>query len=71
MPSHLIVIERGDEHFPPKCLDTLRPDVNGEYPVVAYWLITRTVSTDSYPTFADYLEQSLAADLEVLREEQE
>jgi hypothetical protein len=71
MPSHLIVIERGDEHFPPMCLGTLRPDANGEYPVVAFWLTSRTVSTDSYPTCADYLEQSLAADLEVLREELE
>src|SRR5262245_53856821 len=25
MPAHLIVIERGDEHFPPMCLDTSRP----------------------------------------------
>lgn len=69
MPSHLVVIERGDEHFPPMCLDTSRPDANGEYPVVAFWLISRTVSTDSYPTFADYLEHSLACSLEAIRDE--
>ena len=64
-------VQRGDEHFPPKCLDTSRPSPDGEYPVVAFWLISRTVSTDSYASFAEYLEQSLAADLEVIREEQE
>src|SRR3954468_8953708 len=30
MPSHLIVIERGDEHFPPMCLDPSRAAPNGE-----------------------------------------
>jgi hypothetical protein len=70
MPSHLIVIERGDEHFPPMCLDTLGPGPNGEYPVVGFWVISRTISTDSYANFAEYLEESLATSLEVIRDEQ-
>ena len=70
MPSHLVVIERGDEHFPPMCLDTSRPAPGGEYPVVGFWLTSRTVSTDSYATFAEYLEHSLATTLEVIRDEQ-
>jgi hypothetical protein len=69
MPSHLIVIERGDEHFPPMCLDTSRLEPNGEYPVVGFWLRSRTISTDSYAKFAEYLEQSLATSLELVRDE--
>jgi antitoxin YobK len=69
MPSHLIVIERGDEHFPPMCLDTSRLGPDGEYPVVGFWLISQTVSTDSYANFAEYLEHSLATSLEVIQEE--
>jgi hypothetical protein len=69
MPSHLIVIERGDEHFPPMCLDTSRLGSDGEYPVVGFWLISQTVSTDSYASFAEYLEHSLAMSLEVLQDE--
>ena len=69
LPSHLIVIERGDEHFPPMCLDTSRPGPDGEYPVVGFWLLSRKVSTDSYASFAEYLEQSLADSLEVIRDE--
>lgn len=70
MPNHLIVIERGDEHFPPMCLDTARPGPDGEYPVVGFWLLSRTISTDSYANFAEYLERSLADNLELLRDEQ-
>ncbi|MDY3558418.1 SMI1/KNR4 family protein [Gemmata sp. JC673] len=69
LPSHLIVIERGDEHFPPMCLDTSRPGPGGEYPVVGFWVVSRTVSTDAYTNFAEYLEQCLADSLEVIREE--
>ena len=69
LPPHLIVIERGDEHFPTMCLDTSRREPNGEYPVVGFWLPSRTVSTDSYASFAEYLEQSLADSLEVIRDE--
>ena len=69
LPPHLIVIERGDEHFPPMCLDTSRPGPDGEYPVVGFWLPSRTVSTDSYANFAEYLEHSLATSLEVIRDE--
>ena len=68
MPEHLIVIERGDEHFPPKCLDTSRPGPDGEYPVVAYFLMSRRISTDSYANFAEYLEEDLANSLEAIRE---
>jgi hypothetical protein len=69
MPAHLIVIERGDEHFPPMCLDTAQPAPDGEYPVVGFWLRSRTVSTDSYASFAEYLEERLAALLEIIRDE--
>jgi hypothetical protein len=68
MPDHLIVIERGDEHFPPMCLDASRPQPDGEYPVVGYSLISHRVSVDSYPSFAAYLEESLAGSLEAIRE---
>jgi len=71
MPAHLIVIERGDEHFPPMGLDTSRPGADGEYPVVGFWLISREISTDSYANFAEYLEESLASSLEVIRDEQD
>ena len=69
MPSHLIVVERGDEHFPPMCLDTSRRQPDGEFPVVGFWVVSRTASADSYPSFAEYLEHNLACTLEVIREE--
>jgi hypothetical protein len=65
----LIVIERGDEHFPPMCLDASRLGPDGEFPVVGFWLTSRTVSTDSYTTFAEYLEHSLATSLEAIQDE--
>jgi cell wall assembly regulator SMI1 len=68
MPDHLIVVARGDEHFPPICLDTSRPGPDGEYPVVAFFLMSRTISTDSYTNFAEYLEEDLANSLEAIRE---
>jgi antitoxin YobK len=71
IPAHLIVIERGDEHFPPMCLDTSKPGTEGEYPVVGFWVISRNVSTDSYANFAEYVEVELATSLEVIREESE
>jgi hypothetical protein len=70
LPPHLIVIERGDEHFPPMCLDTSRRELDGEYPVVGFWLPSRTVSHDSYASFATYLEHSLVTSLEVIQDEQ-
>lgn len=70
LPLHLIVIERGDEHFPPMCLDTSRREPDGEYPVVGFRLPSRTISHDSYANFAAYLEHSLATSLEVIRDEQ-
>ena len=66
--GNLIVIARGDEHFPPACLDTSRPGPDGEYPVVAFFLTSRTISTDSYANFAEYLEDDLANSLEAIRE---
>jgi antitoxin YobK len=68
MPNHLIVIARGDEHFPPKCLDTSRSNSDGEYPVVAFSLMSRSISTDSFANFAEYLEADLAGSLEAIRE---
>lgn len=68
LPAHLVVIERGDEHFPPLCLDTTTSGPDGEYPVVGFWVTSRQVSTDSYPSFADYFERSLEASLEAIAE---
>ena len=68
MPDHLIVIARGDEHFPPMCLDTSRPGPEEEYPIVAYFLMSRRISTDSYANFTEYFEDDLANSLEAIRE---
>ena len=70
VPARLIVIERGDEHFPPMCLDTSCPALDGEFPVVGFWLTSRTVSAVSHATFAEYRAHSLATTLEVIRDEQ-
>jgi len=50
------------------CLDTSRPGPEEEYPIVAYFLMSRRISTDSYANFTEYFEDDLANSMEAIRE---